>query len=272
MPAPARTGAISTRRAAPRRRRTVTSLRRAGARRGPVRARARRRSRGPAPTPSPSRALHRPGRAADRLSTALAAAYTGGAHGPTGRLFAATATARRVDLPTYAFQRGTYWLERLPAAISARPGSARPATRCSARRSGSRRRRWRADRAALAADAPVARRPRRRRTRSLLPGTAFVELACTRGATRAPPDGSTSSARGAAGRAGERRVELQVVVDDGRAGRRGPSRSYCPRRRARGTECRRPWLSHASSSLAPRPPNGSVAVTSAPGRPRRRAA
>ncbi|WP_438494651.1 acyltransferase domain-containing protein, partial [Streptomyces asiaticus] len=53
----------------------------------------------------------------DRFLTSVAEAYVGGAAVDWARMFAGTG-ARRVELPTYAFQRERYWLESAGVAVS----------------------------------------------------------------------------------------------------------------------------------------------------------
>ncbi|MBD3011498.1 acyltransferase domain-containing protein, partial [Streptomyces sp. 5-10] len=53
----------------------------------------------------------------DRFLTSVAEAYVGGASVDWARMFAGTG-ARRVELPTYAFQRERYWLESAGVAVS----------------------------------------------------------------------------------------------------------------------------------------------------------
>ncbi|WP_109526887.1 type I polyketide synthase [Nocardia aurea] len=195
--------------------------------------------------------LQRPGPAGEvAFVHGLATAYTGGAAVRWTAAFAET-SARRVDLPTYAFQRGRFWLE------SASGGDMRQAGLGTTDHPLLGAAISRADDGGLLLTGRLSLRTHpwlaghRIGGQVLLPGTAFIELACHAGELVHTPDIGELVLEAPLVVPESAAVEVQVVV--GATGAQG-ARTVAVYSRPQGAgtnvaEGR--WLCHASGSLVP---------------------
>ncbi|MFI1801942.1 SDR family NAD(P)-dependent oxidoreductase [Streptomyces sp. NPDC020379] len=196
----------------------------------------------------------------DRFLTSVAEAFVGGASVDWAKLFDGTG-ARRVDLPTYAFQRERYWLEPVPAAagdVTSAGLSAADHPLLGAAvtlpasdgvlltgRLSLRTHPWLADHAVGET--------------VLLPGTAFVELALRAGDAVGSGQVEELTLEAPLVLPEEGSVDVQLVVDGPQGDGRRELSVYARRADAPGGS----WTRHASGVLVPGAARDDVAELSA---------